>query len=115
MTYQISKLHITPNDSLFFKEARPMTAKGNAIIESESLPPIPTLLGALKTMIAQQYHLDFQQLKHAFNHAQDYVVNGINFAKLYAHANPDLSIESLYFIDEKGFMLLPSSGSHRLS
>ena len=112
MTYQISKLHITPNDSLFFKEARPMTAKGNAIIESDSLPPIPTLMGALKTMIAQQYRLDFQQLKHAFNHAQDYVVNGINFAKLYAHVNPDdnpdLSIESLYFIDEKGLCYYPA-------
>jgi CRISPR-associated protein Cmr3 len=91
-----TNLIITPNDSLFFKEARPMNAKGNAIIESEKRPPNNTLLGAIKAMIGRQYEVDFQLLAQSFND-KHYIKKDIDFTELYDFDKTNLAIEGVHF------------------
>jgi CRISPR type III-B/RAMP module-associated protein Cmr3 len=109
-----TNLIITPNDSLFFKEARPMNAKGNAIIESEKMPPLSTLLGAIKAMIGRQYGINFQELTQAIKDNKVYKRDdvGINFAELFAFNSPDLAIEHLKLIHTPTKQLLYKAPAH---
>ena len=92
-TMQTTHITLTPNDSLFFRESRPMESVGGAILESQFPPNPQTLIGALKGYVGEQYGVDFKTVRENTKKGKPYTKEG--FTMDFGDSNADLSITDM--------------------